>query len=74
MSADEAGGVTNAQCGGGPHFGQVALGREAEAVDGVGPAVGPLAELVRRLGERHVGGDGAVDDGLQGHTTHKINQ
>lgn len=43
----------------------MALGREAEAVDGVGPAVGPLAELVRRLGERHVGGDGAVDDGLR---------
>lgn len=52
-----------------PHFGQVALGGEAEAVDGVGPAVGPLAKLVRCLGERHVGGDGTVDDGLQGHTT-----
>ena len=42
----------------------MALGREAEAVDGVGPAVGPLAKLLRCLGERHVGGDGAVDDGL----------
>lgn len=42
----------------------MALGREAEAVDRVGPAVGPLAELVGRLGERHVGGDGAVDNGL----------
>lgn len=48
------------------HFGQVALGREAEAVDRVGPAVGPLAELVGRLGEGHVGSDGAVDDGLEG--------
>lgn len=47
-----------------PHLHQVALRREAEAVDGVGPAVGPLAELLGRLGERHVGGDGAVDDGL----------
>ncbi len=46
------------------HLGQVALGREAEAVDGVRPAVGPLAKLLRRLGERHVGGDGAVDNGL----------
>lgn len=43
----------------------MALGREAEAVDRVGPAVGPLAKLVGRLGERHVGGDGAVDDGLR---------
>lgn len=55
----------------GPHFGQVALGGEAQAVDSVGPAVSPLAKLVRRLGKRHVGGDGAVDDGLHGHTTQK---
>lgn len=46
------------------HFGQVALGREAEAIDRVGPAVGPLAELVGGLGEGHVGGNSAVDDGL----------
>ena len=47
------------------HLDQVALGRESEAVHSVRPAVGPLAELLRRLGERHVGGDGAVDDGLR---------
>jgi len=40
----------------GSHLDQVALRREAEAVDGVGPAVGPLAKLLRCLGERHVGG------------------
>lgn len=49
----------------------MALGGEAETVDGVGPAVGPLAELVRRLGEGHVGGDGAVDDGLRRRTACK---
>lgn len=48
----------------------MALGREAEAIDSVRPAVGPLAELVRCLGERHVGGDGAVDDGLCRANTH----
>lgn len=58
------------QLSGRSHFGQVALRREAEAVDSVRPAVGPLAELVRRLGERHVGGDGAVDDGLCRANTH----
>lgn len=42
----------------------MALRREAEAIDSVRPAVGPLAKLVRCLGERHVGGDGAVDNGL----------
>lgn len=47
------------------HLDQLVLGREAEAVDRVGPAVGPLAELLRRLGECHVGGDGAVDNGLR---------
>lgn len=46
-------------------FAEMSLGGEAEAVDGVGPTVGPLPELVRGLGEGHVGGDGAVDDGLQ---------
>lgn len=55
--------ITNA-CIQRPHLDQVALRGEAEAVDGVGPAVGPLAELLRRLGECHVGGDGAVDNGL----------
>lgn len=49
-------------------LGQVALRAEAQAVDGVGPAVGPLAELLGRLGEGHVGGDGAVDDGLRSQT------
>ena len=48
------------------HLGQLTLRGEAEAVDGVGPAVGPLAKLLRCLGEGHVGGDGAVDDGLLG--------
>lgn len=47
------------------HFAQVALGREAQAVDGVGSAVRPLAEFLRGLSEGHVGGDGAVDDGLR---------
>lgn len=46
------------------HLDQVALRREAKAVDGVGSAVGPLAKLLWCLGERHVGGDGAVDNGL----------
>lgn len=48
------------------HLCQLALGGEAEAVDGVRPAVGPLPKLLRRLSERHVGGDGAVDNGLLG--------
>lgn len=48
------------------HLGQIALRREAEAVDGVRPAVGPLAKLLGGFGEGHVGGDGAVDDGLVG--------
>lgn len=48
------------------HLGQLLLGGEAQSEDGVGPAVRPLAELLRRLGKRHVGRDGAVDDYLLG--------
>lgn len=44
----------------------MALWWEAEAVDSVGSAVRPLAKLLRCLGERHVGGDGAVYNGLLG--------
>lgn len=47
---------------------QLLLRREAEAVDGVGPAVGPLAKLLRGPGEGHAGGHRAVDDGLDGAT------
>ena len=38
---------------------------EAETVDRVGSTVRPLTELLRGLGEGHVGCDGAVDDGLK---------
>lgn len=48
------------------HLNQVALWWEAEAVDSVGSAVRPLAKLLRCFGERHVGGDGAVYNGLLG--------
>ncbi len=43
---------------------QLLLCGEAQAIDSVGPAVRPLAKLLRGFGEGHVGGDGAVDDGL----------
>ena len=43
---------------------QLLLSGEAQAVDSVGPAVCPLAKLLGGFGEGHVGGDGAVDDGL----------
>lgn len=43
---------------------QLLLRGESETVDRVGSAVGPLTELLRRLGERHVGADHAVDDRL----------
>lgn len=43
---------------------QLLLRGETQTVDGVRPAVGPLAKLLGRFGERHVGGDGAVDDSL----------
>ena len=43
---------------------QLLLSGEAQAVDGVGSAVCPLAKLLGGFGEGHVGGDGAVDDGL----------
>lgn len=48
---------------------QLLLSGEAQAVHGVGPAVCPLAELVGGFGEGHVGGDGAVDDGLDNNNT-----
>jgi hypothetical protein len=40
------------------------LGGKAQSVHGVGTAVSPLAKLLGCFGECHVGGDGAVDDGL----------
>ena len=43
---------------------QFRLRAEAEAVHCVGPDIGPLPELLTRLGECHVGGDGGVDDSL----------
>ena len=43
---------------------QLLLCREAQTIDCVCPAVGPLAKLVGGLREGHVGSDGAVDDGL----------
>ena len=42
--------------------GEIAFRGEAEAVNGVGARVGPLAELLRRLGERHRRRHRAVDD------------
>lgn len=49
-----------------PYLDQVTLRWEAQAVDSVCPAVSPLTKLLWRLGESHVGSDGAVDDGLGG--------
>lgn len=43
---------------------QLLLCGKAQAIDGVGPAVCPLAKLLGGFGEGHVRGDGAVDDGL----------
>ena len=43
---------------------QLRLRAEAEAIDRVGPDIGPLAKLLTGFGERHVGGDGGVDDRL----------
>ena len=43
---------------------QLRLRTEAETVDRVGSHVGPLAELLTRLGEGHVGRYGGVDHGL----------
>lgn len=40
------------------------LGGKAQAIHGVCAAVSPLAKLLGGFGEGHVGGDGAVDDGL----------
>lgn len=51
---------------------QLLLCGEAQAVDGVGPAVCPLAELLGGFGEGHVGGDGAVDDGLAPRRTKQV--
>lgn len=47
---------------------QLLLRSEAQAVHGVGPAVGPLAKLLRCPGEGHAGRDRAVDDCLYGAT------
>lgn len=51
-------------CARGDYLLQLLLCGEAQAIDGVGPAVCPLAKLLGGFGEGHVGGDGAVDDGL----------
>lgn len=48
---------------------QLLLSGEAQPIHGVGPAVCPLAELVGGFGEGHVGGDCAVDDGLDTNNT-----
>ena len=45
-------------------FVQFRLRAEAEAIDCVGPDIGPLSELLTRLCECHVRGDGGVDDCL----------
>ena len=50
-----------------PYLLELLLGGEAEPVHGVGSVVSPLAKLLGCLGERHAGGDGAVDDGLDHH-------
>ena len=42
--------------------GEIAFRGEAEAVNGVGARVGPLAELLRRFGERHRRRHCAVDN------------
>ena len=42
--------------------GEVALGRKAEAVNRVGPRVGPLTELLGRLRERHRRRNRTVDN------------
>lgn len=47
------------------------LSGEPQAVHRVGSTVGPLSELLRSLGERHVWTDGAVDYRLRDtHTVH----
>lgn len=51
---------------------QLLLRGKAEAVHGVGPAVGPLAKLLRRPGEGHAGRHRAVDDCLDGATRTNI--
>lgn len=43
---------------------QLLLRGEAQAVDGVGAAICPLAKLLGGFGEGHIWGDGAVDNGL----------
>lgn len=43
---------------------QLLLRGKPKPVDRVGSTVGPLTELLRRLRERHVGADHAVDDRL----------
>lgn len=44
---------------------EMLLRSKAQPIHGVGSAVRPLPKLLGRLCEGHVGGDGAVDDGLQ---------
>lgn len=46
------------------HLGQLLFRGKAEAIHSVGTTVCPLPELLRGLGEGHVGGDCAVDDSL----------
>lgn len=47
-----------------PHLGELLLRGEAQAEDGVGSAVGPLAKLLGRLCESHVWRNGAVNNNL----------
>lgn len=44
---------------------QLLLCSETQTIDSVGPAVRPLTELLGRLGERHAGCNGAIDNCLQ---------
>lgn len=69
------------ECEWGSYLLQLLLSGEAQSIHGVGPAVCPLAELVGRFGEGHVGCDCAVDDGLDHQewknkelTTHKASR
>lgn len=63
LNAKQINRYNTSQC---PYLDQVTLRWEAQAVDSVCPAVSPLTKLLWRLGESHVGSDGAVDDGLGG--------
>lgn len=48
----------------GRYLGQMLFRSKAQAIDRVGSAVCPLAELLRGFCEGHVGRDGTVDNGL----------